>query len=77
MARRVTCEWMACVLVLAVCGWHGAFAAELPFADTEAQKDLSDMNRVRALAEAGRANSPPASAAITARPFVRATSAPR
>lgn len=57
MARRVTCKWMACVLVLAVCGWHGAFAAELPFADAEAEEDLPDMNRVRALAEAGRARS--------------------
>ena len=57
MARRVTCKWMACVLVLAVCGWHGAFAAELPFADAEAEEDLPDMNRVRTLAEAGRARS--------------------
>jgi len=57
MARRVTCQWMACVLVLAVCGWHGAFAAELPFADAEAEEDLPDMNHVRAQAEAGRARS--------------------
>jgi hypothetical protein len=48
---------MTCVLVLAVCGWHGTFAAELPFADAEAEEDLPDMNRVRALAEAGRARS--------------------
>ena len=48
---------MTCVLVLAVCGWHGAFAAELPFADAEAEEDLPDMNHVRAQAEAGRARS--------------------
>lgn len=53
---------MACVLVLAVCGWHGAFvgaslAAELPFADADVEEDLPDMNHVRALAEAGRAKS--------------------
>jgi len=46
---------MTCVLVLAVCGWHGAFAAELPLA--EAEEDLPDMNHVRAAAEAGRARS--------------------
>jgi hypothetical protein len=57
MARRVTCQWMACVLVLAVCGWHGAFAAELPLVDAEAEEDLPDMHHVRALAEAGRARS--------------------
>lgn len=57
MARRVTCQWMTCVLVLAVCGWHGAFAAELPFVDTEVEEDLPDMNHVRALAEAGLARS--------------------
>lgn len=57
MARRVSCQWMACVLVLAVCGWHGAFAAELPLGDAEAEEDLPDMNRVRALADAGRASS--------------------
>jgi hypothetical protein len=57
MARRVTCQWMACVLVLAVCGWHGAFAAELPSADAEAEEDLPDINHVRAFAAAGRAGS--------------------
>ena len=57
MARRVTCQWMACVLVLAVCGWHRAFAAELPFAEAEAEEELPDMNHVKALAEAGRARS--------------------
>ena len=57
MARRVTCQWMACVLMLAVCSWHGAFAAELPSVDAEAEEDLPDMNHVRALAEAGRARS--------------------
>ena len=57
MARRVTCQWMACVLVLAVCGWHGAFAAELSFVDAEAEDDLPDMSRVKAMAEAGRARS--------------------
>lgn len=62
MARRVTCQWMACVLVLAVCGWHGArtgvcLAADPASADAEAEEDLPDMNRVRALAEAGRARS--------------------
>jgi len=53
---------MACVLVLAICSWHGAFmgaclAADLPTADGEAEEDLPDMNHVRALAEAGRARS--------------------
>ena len=62
MARRVSCKWMSCVLVLAVCGWHGAItgaclAADLPFADAGAEEDLPDMNHVRALAEAGRARS--------------------
>lgn len=57
MAGRVTCQWMACVLVLAVCCWHGAFAAGLPSADAEAEEDLPDINHIRALAEAGRAKS--------------------
>jgi hypothetical protein len=57
MVRRVTGQWLACVLGLAVCGWHGAFAAELPLADAEAEEDLPDMNHVRAQAEAGRARS--------------------
>jgi hypothetical protein len=57
VARRVTCQWLACVLGLAVCGWHGAFAAELPLADAEAEQDVPDMNHVRAQAEAGRARS--------------------
>jgi len=57
MARRVTCQWMACVLVLAVGGWHGAFAADLPVINAEVEEELPDMNHVRAQAEAGRASS--------------------
>lgn len=57
MAGRLTSQWMACVLVLAVCGWHRAMAAELPFAEAGAEEDLPDMSRVKALAESGRARS--------------------
>ena len=59
MARRFTCEWLACVLVLAVLGWHGAhamacFAADAPPLVVEAEEDVPDMNFVKAQAESGR-----------------------
>ncbi len=62
MARRVTCQWMACVLVLAIGGWHGTFrgtcvASDVLFLETDAEEDQPDMSRVKAQAEAGRAKS--------------------
>lgn len=62
MARRVTGQWMACVLVLAVGVWHGAIenaclAASLPLVDAAAgEEDVPDMNHVKSMAEAGRPN---------------------
>jgi hypothetical protein len=59
MARRVTCQWMACVLVLAIGGWHGAnaetclAAAEFPVAD-EGDEEVPDMNYIKSRAQAGR-----------------------
>jgi hypothetical protein len=62
MARRVSCRWIACVLVLAFAGWHGAiagscFGAEGPAAFDEGEENVPDMNYVKFQAEAGRATS--------------------
>lgn len=62
MARRVSCRWIACVLVLAFAGWHGAiagacFGAEGPVGFDEGEENVPDMNYVKFQAEAGRATS--------------------
>jgi hypothetical protein len=73
MARRVTGRGMACVLVLAACGWHGTFVGvslgaepaltanpvDRSLVDNHAAEDeeLPDLNYLQAQAEVGRAKS--------------------
>jgi len=62
MARRVSCRWIACVLVLASTGWHGAiaqtcFGAGGPTDSDEGEEALPDMNFPKSQAEVGRAKS--------------------